>query len=161
MNEGKIIAHLDLNAFFAAVEEKNNPALKGKPVIVGADPKGGSGRGVVSTCNYEARKYGVRSAMPISKAYSLCPQGVFVPVNYELYTDTSLRVMDILRSRVTKVEQVSIDESACAIQLGDHSQRAVPDILPHQNAIDHLADTPPQAVIDIFNELAVGKFNGG
>lgn len=103
--------HLDLNAFFAAVEEKNNPLIKGKPVIVGADPKKGAGRGVVSTCNYEARKFGVRSAMPISKAYSLCPQGVFVPVNYELYTETSLRVMDILRANVPKVEQVSIDEA--------------------------------------------------
>jgi len=107
----KIILHLDLNAFFAAVEERERPEFKGKPVIVGADPKKGAGRGVVATCNYEARKLGVKSAMPISRAYSLCPNGIYVPVNYRLYTETSLRVMDILRAYADAIEQVSIDEA--------------------------------------------------
>ena len=65
----RIILHLDMDYFFAQIEERENPQFKGKPVVVGADPKGGRGRGVVSTANYEARKYGIHSAMPISKAY--------------------------------------------------------------------------------------------
>jgi nucleotidyltransferase/DNA polymerase involved in DNA repair len=81
----KIILHVDLDAFFAAVEEREHPEHRGKAVIVGADPKGGKGRGVVSTCNYKARKYGVHSAMPISKAWNLCKNAVFLPVNFELY----------------------------------------------------------------------------
>jgi DNA polymerase IV (DinB-like DNA polymerase) len=106
-----IILHLDLNAFFAAVEERHHPEYAGKPVIVGADPKAGSGRGVVATCNYAARKFGVHSAMPISKAYRLCPQGIFTPVNYKLYAETSQRVMQILRTHTDAIEQVSIDEA--------------------------------------------------
>jgi nucleotidyltransferase/DNA polymerase involved in DNA repair len=76
MSEKRIIFHLDMDHFFSAVEERDHPEYKGKPVIVGADPRGGKGRGVVSTSNYEARKFGVRSGMPISKAWKLCPQGV-------------------------------------------------------------------------------------
>ena len=81
----RIIFHVDMDQFFAAVEEREHPELKGKPVIVGADPKEGKGRGVVSTCNYEARKYRVKSGMPITKAWKLCPKAVFLPVNYRLY----------------------------------------------------------------------------
>lgn len=106
-----ILMHVDLNAFFAAVEERENPTLKGKPVVVGADPKEGTGRGVVATCNYEARKFGIRSAMPISVAYSKCPTAVFVPVNYKLYVEYSARVMDILKTYADAMEQVSIDEA--------------------------------------------------
>ncbi|RKX81137.1 MAG: DNA polymerase IV, partial [Spirochaetes bacterium] len=73
----RIIFHIDIDAFYAAVEQIDNPSLKGKPVIVGAKP---GGRGVVSTCSYEARKYGVKSAMPISQAYRLCPNGIYLPV---------------------------------------------------------------------------------
>lgn len=103
--------HVDLDAFFAAVEEKNHPEYKGKPIIVGADPKQGSGRGVVSTCNYAARKLGIRSAMPISRAWKLCPQGVYLPVNYELYEQVSSRIMRILRAYADKFEQLGIDEA--------------------------------------------------
>ena len=76
------ILHIDMDAFFAAVEEKRDPDLKGKPVVIGGmgDP---SRRGVVSTANYEARKYGIHSAMPLRTAYRLCPRAVFLPVDYE------------------------------------------------------------------------------
>ncbi len=97
--------------FFAAVEEKLNPSIKNKPVIVGADPKQGRGRGVVSTCNYLARKYGLKSGMPISKAYKLCPEGIYLPVNIQLYRKVSERIMSILRRYAVKFQQVSIDEA--------------------------------------------------
>jgi DNA polymerase IV (DinB-like DNA polymerase) len=103
--------HVDLDAFYAAVEEREHPEYKGKPVVVGADPKQGQGRGVVSTCNYEARRFGIRSGMPISKAWRLNKTAIFLPVSHELYGEVSSRVMQILRSHADKFEQVSIDEA--------------------------------------------------
>jgi DNA polymerase IV len=104
------ILHLDMDAFFAAVEEQRNPALKGKPVIIGGggDP---SQRGVVSTANYEARKYGVHSAMPLRTAYKLCPQGAFLPVDYEAYAAASLQFKEVLRTVSPIMEDVGIDEA--------------------------------------------------
>ncbi|MEM3442817.1 MAG: DNA polymerase IV, partial [Candidatus Bathyarchaeia archaeon] len=107
----RIIIHVDMDHFFTAVEEREHPEYKGKPVIVGADPKGGKGRGVVSTCNYEARKFGVRSGMPISRAWKLCPQAVYLPVNYELYTKVSDKIMNLLRKYADKFERWGIDEA--------------------------------------------------
>ncbi|MEK6838096.1 MAG: DNA polymerase IV [Nanoarchaeota archaeon] len=107
----RVIMHVDLDAFYAAVEQREHPEWMGKPVVVGADPKGGKGRGVVMTCSYEGRKYGIRSAMPISKAYRLCPTAIFTPPNFPLYTAASDAVMNILRSYSDKFEQVSIDEA--------------------------------------------------
>lgn len=92
----RIIVHVDMDHFFTAVEEREHPEFKGKPVIVGADPKAGKGRGVVSTCNYQTRRFGVRSGMPISKAWRLCPEAVYLPVNYELYEQVSNEIMGIL-----------------------------------------------------------------
>ena len=74
-----------MDAFYAAVEQRDRPELRGQPVIVGADPQGGRGRGVVATASYEARRFGVGSAMPISQAYRLCPQGVYLPPDMEKY----------------------------------------------------------------------------
>ena len=82
----RFIVHVDMDAFFAAIEQRDNPKLKAKPVVVGADPKRGKGRGVVSTCSYEARKFGIHSAMPISIAYKKCPQAIFLPVDMEKYS---------------------------------------------------------------------------
>lgn len=107
----RVILHVDMDSFFASAEVREKPELKGKPVVVGADPKGGKGRGVVSTCSYEARKYGIRSGMPISRAYKLCPTAVFLPVNFPLYEKASGEVMGILRSHAEKFQQVSIDEA--------------------------------------------------
>jgi len=107
----RIIFHVDMDQFFAAVEEREHPEIKGKPVVVGADPKEGKGRGVVSTCNYEARKFGVRSGMPISKAWKRCPQAVFLSVNYRLYLKVSAQVMDILSKYADKFESWGIDEA--------------------------------------------------
>jgi DNA polymerase IV (DinB-like DNA polymerase) len=112
MSEKKrIIFHVDMDHFFTAVEEREHLEYKGKPVVVGADPKEGKGRGVVSTCNYEARKFGIRSGMPISKAWKLCPEAVYLPVNYELYTKVSNEIMEILRKNADKFEQWGIDEA--------------------------------------------------
>ena len=107
----RIIFHVDMDQFFAAVEERERPEIKGKPVIVGADPKEGKGRGVVSTCNYEARKYGIKSAMPITKAWRLCPTAVFLPVNIPLYLHVSKRIMEILEGFADKFESWGIDEA--------------------------------------------------
>ncbi len=107
----RIIMHIDMDAFFTSCEEKNNPKLKGKPIIVGADPKQGKGRGVVSTSNYYARKYSIKSGMPISKAYKLNPNAIFLPVNFNLYYTISKRIMRILKSYSTRFQQLSIDEA--------------------------------------------------
>ena len=100
------ILHVDMDAFFASVEQLDNPELKGKPVIVG----GISERGVVSTCSYEARKYGVHSAMPIFMAKEKCPNGIFVSGRYGRYTKISQEIFKILSDVTPIIEQVSIDE---------------------------------------------------
>ncbi len=107
----RVILHLDMDAFYAAVEQRDRPELRGRPVIVGADPKGGRGRGVVSTASYEARRFGVGSALPISVAFKLCPDGVYLPVDMEKYVGVSKQVMAILHGTTDLVEPLSIDEA--------------------------------------------------
>ncbi|MDD1686658.1 DNA polymerase IV [Methanoregula sp.] len=107
----RIIIHLDMDSFYASVEVQRRPDLAGKPVVIGADPKQGKGRGVVSTCSYEARAFGIRSAMPISQAFVLCPHAIFLPPDFPAYTQASVAVMGILRSYGFLMEQVSIDEA--------------------------------------------------
>lgn len=104
----RVIAHLDLDACFASIEQRDNPALKGKPVIVGAPP---TQRGVVAACSYEARKFGVRSAMPSVTAGRLCPDAVFVRPRLEVYREESRAVMQILAESGARVEPTSIDEA--------------------------------------------------
>ena len=84
-----------MDHFYTAVEEREHPEIRGKPVIVGADPKEGKGRGVVSTSNYIARKVGVRSGMPISQAWRLCPAAVYLSPNFPLYVRVSGEIMEI------------------------------------------------------------------
>lgn len=107
----RIILHCDLDCFFAAVEIRDNPQYKGKPVIIGADPKEGKGRGVISTCNYEARKYGLHSAMPISQAYKRCPHGIYLRPDGKKYFEVSKEVMDILESYSYEFQRMGADEA--------------------------------------------------
>ncbi|MBN2030047.1 DNA polymerase IV [bacterium] len=100
-----------MDAFYATVEQRDNPDFLGKPVIVGANPRHGRGRGVVSTASYEARKYGIHSAQPISQAYRLCPNGIFLPVRGKRYVHVSRAIMAILREYSPVVETVSLDEA--------------------------------------------------
>lgn len=101
------IIHLDMDAFFAAVEELDNPNLKGKPVIVG----GRSNRGIVTTANYEARKYGIHSAMPLFIAKQKCPHGIYIPTRKDRYSEVSKTVFNILYEVTDLVEKLSIDEA--------------------------------------------------
>lgn len=104
---GSVFFHVDLDAFFASVEQRNHPEYRGKPLIIGMPER----RSVVSTCSYEARKFGVHSAMPSLQAQCLCPDGIFIPGNYKEYQKVSRQVMDILRRFSPSVQQVSIDEA--------------------------------------------------
>jgi DNA polymerase-4 len=107
----RVILHVDMDAFYASVEQLDDSTLRGKPVIVGADPQMGRGRGVVAACSYEARKVGVRSALPIGRAWKLCPHGVFVRPRMRRYMEVSRSVMEILRRFTSLVEPLSIDEA--------------------------------------------------
>ncbi len=115
----RIIAHIDMDAFFASVEERNKPRLQGLPIAVGSDPEDGKGRGVVATANYKARAYGIRSALPISTAWRLSeeakqqgkPGVVFITPNMHTYAETSKRIMQIVRTHAAIVEEASIDEA--------------------------------------------------
>jgi len=107
----RITLHVDMDSFYSSVEVRDRPELKGLPVVVGSDIKEGAGRGVVSTCSYEAREFGIHSGMPISKAYRLCPDAVYLPVNMKLYKESSERIMQFIRIFADKFQQVSVDEA--------------------------------------------------
>lgn len=102
------VIHLDMDAFFASVEQRDNPRLRGKPVIVGGSP---NSRGVVSTCSYEARKFGVHSAMPSREALRLCPQAIFVRGNHAKYAEVGRQVRQIMRRYTDVIQPLSIDEA--------------------------------------------------
>jgi len=110
-SQSRFIFHVDLDAFYVSVEVRENPNLKGLPVVVGADPQGGKARGVVMTSSYEARKFGLKSGMPISTAFRLCPDAVYLPPHWELYEDASRQVMRLLRGHADRFEQLGIDEA--------------------------------------------------
>ncbi len=115
----RIIAHIDMDAFFAAIEERDNPRLAGKPIVVGGDPRDGHGRGIVATANYKAREYGIHSAMPIATAWRKAEEyrvrgaetAVFVIPRFRGYGQTSERIFTYLRSQVQAIEQTSVDEA--------------------------------------------------
>jgi len=107
----RVVFHVDMDAFYVSVERRENPELNGKVVIVGADPKSGTGRGVVMACSYEAREMGIRSGMPIGMAWRKVPTAVYLRPNYELYGAVSESVVNVLRSYADVLEHVSIDEA--------------------------------------------------
>ena len=109
----KVILHIDLNAFFVRCEELVDPSIKGKPVIIGHAGRGG----IVSTCSYEARKYGVHSGMPTFKALKLCPNLMIIPGHYDLYSKKSREFINFVKKHSTIIEQASIDE--CYVDLTD------------------------------------------
>jgi DNA polymerase IV len=104
----RAILHLDLDAFYASIEQRDHPEYRGKPVIVGGSP---DRRGVVATASYEARQYGVHSAMPSRTAQRLCPEAIFLPARFEVYRSVSQQIMAIFRQQTTLVEPLSLDEA--------------------------------------------------
>lgn len=115
----RIIGHLDMDAFFAAIEERNNPHFSGQPIVVGADPRSGQGRGVVSTANYRARRFGIHSAMPIRTAWHLAQGAVsrgeapviFLPGSFRAYSQVSQAIMAIIKKYAPHMQQCSVDEA--------------------------------------------------
>lgn len=108
MDDFRKIIHIDMDAFFASVEQLDNPSLRSKPVIVGGDPKR---RGVVAACSYEAREYGVHSAMPCARAVKLCPNAIFTTPRMVRYKELSQKIMKIFLKYTNMVEPLSLDEA--------------------------------------------------
>jgi DNA polymerase-4 len=102
------IIHCDMDAFYASVEQKDEPSLRGKPLVVGGDPQG---RGVVAACSYEARRFGIRSAMSCAKALRLCPEVIFVSPRFSRYQEISTQIHEVFESFTSKVEALSLDEA--------------------------------------------------
>lgn len=147
------ILHVDLDAFFAAVEQRDRPELRGRPVVVGGDP---SGRGVVSAASYEARAFGVRSAMPLRTAVALCPDAVFLPVRGERYAEVSREVMSVLRRYTPVVEQVSIDEAFLDVA-GTEPLHGTPERIAMAIRADIRAELGLAASIGVASSRLVAK----
>ena len=124
-NKVRMIAHLDMDAFFAAVEQLDCPECRGKPVIIG----GLGPRGVVSTASYEARTYGVGSAMPMAKARRLCPNGIYLPPRFQRYKDISTQVRTVLHAYSPIVEGISLDEFFLDLTGSDNAFGSAEDII--------------------------------
>ncbi|NLV90947.1 MAG: DNA polymerase IV [Firmicutes bacterium] len=122
----RTIMHVDMDAFFAAIEQRDNPSLRGKPVVVGG--RRDSVRGVVSTCSYEARRYGIHSAMPIAQAVKLCPHAIFIPTRMEVYQSVSRQIHDIFRRFSPVVEPISVDEAFIDMTGCEHFYESAEDI---------------------------------
>ncbi len=139
MTEHRHILHIDMDAFFASVEQMDNPKLAGRPLIVGGNPQG---RGVVAACSYEARKFGIHSAMSGARAIRLCPHALFVRPRKDRYKEISIQIMDIFRSCSPCVEPLSVDE-------------AFLDITENHDTITSAADTAETIRSRIFHEVGL------
>ena len=156
----RIILHVDLDAFFPSVEAREHPELKGEAVVVGADPKEGRGRGVVSSASYEARKFGVHSAMPISRAWKLCPDCVYLRPHFDLYIKASNSIMKILKSHADRFEQGGIDEAYLDISNGvrdfdearEFAKRLMEEILDKEKLTCSVGVAPNKLVAKIASD---------
>jgi len=124
------ILHVDMDAFFAAIEQRRRPFLRGKPVVVGGSGNPHS-RGVVSTASYEARAYGIHSAMPLRVAYRKCPKAIFLPVDFDAYVASSRQIMAILRSYTPLVEPLSLDEAFLDVSARSEPPRELAETIRH------------------------------
>src|SRR5262245_58462660 len=164
----RIIVHLDMDAFYAAVEEQRDPSLRGRPLVVGADPKLGHGRGVVTSSSYAARKYGIRSALPISRAWRLAeaarrrgePETVFIRGDHALYRAVSGRIMAIAARGADAFEAASIDEAYLDISsLGDvaravlHTRAVKAEILEREGLTCSAGIGPNKLVAKIASDF--------
>ena len=164
----RIVAHVDMDAFYASVEERYHPELRGRPVVVGADPKGGAGRGVVTAASYAARKYGLRSALPISRAWRLAeaarrkgePETVFVRGDRALYLAVSGRLMAIVAQDADAFEEASIDEAYVDLSsLGDleraqdHARALKMEILAREGLTCSVGIGPNKLVAKIASDF--------
>jgi DNA polymerase-4 len=186
-NSLRKIIHIDMDAFYASVEQRDNPELKGKPIIVGGSPEGRGG--VVATASYEARKYGVRSAMPSKTALRLCPVAIFIKPRFAAYKDVSEKIRAIFHRYTDLVEPLSLDEAyldvtndklnmGSAIDIAKQIRQAIREELQLTasagvsvnkfiakmasdiNKPDGLAFIGPSAVADFMEKLPVEKFYG-
>lgn len=132
---GRAVIHVDMDAFFAAVEQLDDPALRGRPVIVGGSP---TGRGVVSTASYEARVFGVRSAMPSAAAARLCPDAVWIRPRFDRYAEVARAVREIFRTVTPFVENASIDEAYLDVTPGDSGEHPAAVARRIQDAVRHM-----------------------
>jgi len=184
----RVIFHIDMDAFFASIEQREHPEYRGKPVVVGADPLAGRGRGVVAACSYEARAFGIHSAMPIGRAYRLCPAAAYVRPDGPLYAQVSRSIMEILGAFTDLVEPLSIDEAfldvtgclrgTTAPELATRVKKAVREeqnltcsigiacnkflakIASDLNKPDGLTEVAVGTELDFLSGLAVGKLWG-
>ena len=186
MHSNRKIVHIDMDAFFASVEQRDNPELKGKPVIVGGSPEG---RGVVAACSYEARRFGVHSAMSSAKASRLCPQAIFTRPRMARYREISREIMAIFHEYTDLIEPLSVDEAFLDLTT-NHLDEASATILAEQirqeilrrtgltasagvscnkflakvatdiNKPDGITVIPPEKVSDFLATLPIGRFYG-
>jgi DNA polymerase-4 len=180
------IIHVDMDAFYASVEQRDNPDLKGKPVIVGGDP---GKRGVVAACSYEARKFGIHSAMASSRAVRLCPQVVVIHPHFHVYQEVSLQIRDIFHEYTDLVEPLSLDEAYLDVtenkkgmtiatsiaeeilqkifektgltaSAGVSFNKFLAKVASDVNKPNGLTVIPPDKANEFINNLPIGKFHG-
>ncbi|MFV0436741.1 MAG: DNA polymerase IV [Desulfopila sp.] len=186
MQRARKIVHIDMDAFFASVEQLDNPALRGRPVIVGGSPES---RGVVAACSYEARRFGIHSAMAAGRAARLCPQAIFIRPRMSRYRELSARIMDIFHDYTDIIEPLSVDEAFLDLTI-NHCDEPSASVLADRIRADILARTgltasagvscnkflakvatdlhkpngltviPPAQAIAFLSRLPIGKFYG-